>query len=217
MISEPEFVYEGLDGPVSFALAALPGLIIGYSVGPLMLLVGWRQVTGVAACYALIDDLDPLQQRRLYAPAGLAMRVGLVFIAILNLTLASTLLTDPTVSELVVSVAMGVVTLSVGIAALVGPVLGIHGRLLDAKRQLLEENAAAVARTRDKVYDALDRDARDEVESLDKGLTSLLRLRDELDRIKTWPWSPGAVRSYASAVFLPLVVWAVQQALTGGF
>lgn len=214
VVIEPAFAYEGLEHPVSTAIAAVI-LGLSYAFGPVLLVYAIRAIRTVTDTYALVDRVDLQRQGALYAPAGFAMRCGMMLLVVVMLSVASNIASDPAASEEVVTGVMVALLIPLGLAALFVPVRGIHRRLAAEKQHLLEENAAAVDRARTDLYEALARREHDEVQSIDRGLTSLFRLRDELEEIATWPWSRGSFRNYVSAVLLPLVVWVAQQLLTG--
>lgn len=44
-------------------------------------------------------------------------------------------------------------------------------------------------------------------------LDSLLLERDTLAKIPTWPWKPGTVAGFSSALLVPVIIWFCQQIL----
>ena len=46
-----------------------------------------------------------------------------------------------------------------------------------------------------------------------KALSSLEIERAVLERVPTWPWERGTLRSLVAAILIPLLVWAIQAVL----
>lgn len=215
--TDPAIVYEGLSHPIAIVLLA-PIMIFAYSVSTALVYFTVRLLRSVTYAYSLVDDVNVVHQRPLYAFSNLTMQSGFMWLFVANLTMASILFVEEEAGGLRIVdysfVAVGVV---IAFAAFILPLRGIHRRLGEAKNDLIEENAAAVERTRLKLYAALDREDHPEVESFDRGLSSLFRLKEELHDIQTWPWRPGTLRTFMTAVVLPLLIWVAQQFLTDYF
>jgi hypothetical protein len=52
---------------------------------------------------------------------------------------------------------------------------------------------------------------------MEKSLASLYRMREQIEKVPTWPWTPGTFRNFLSAVFLPMGLWFFQRYLSGMF
>jgi hypothetical protein len=214
VVSDPAIVYEGLNHPIAFALVP-PIMIFAYTVATLTVAYTIGLLRAVTQAFRVVTTVDVIHPRPLFALTNITVQSGLLWILVVNLSVASLVFIENSGgSTRLVDLSFSTVGLVIAIASFLLPLRGIHRRLDEAKAALIEENAAAVNRTRIKLYAALDRDDHTEVDSIDKGLTSLLRLRDELRGIKTWPWKPGTLRTFASAVVLPILVWSTQQMLT---
>ena len=44
-------------------------------------------------------------------------------------------------------------------------------------------------------------------------LLSLKEEKELTEAIPTWPWRPATFRSFVSAIFLPIVIWLIQELL----
>ncbi len=101
----------------------------------------------------------------------------------------------------------------VAATAFVLPLLGLHRRMVEAKKPL----EAAVSQRMEAAITELHRrvDAGDleGMTELHRTMASLEIERDVLARIPTWPWQPGTLRGVASAVTLPVLVWLIEQIL----
>lgn len=214
MASDPaSFGYPGLAHPASWVL--MGGLaVLSYGTLPVFIYSTIRLLALVVRAFGRIEEVDVIDQRPLYALSAVTMRVGLLLVLFANLTVFTNLVVDSgSTSDVSVNLSSAAVGFVVALLAFVLPLAGIHRRLVEARSGLIQENAAAVERTRVRLYAALDRADHDQVENFDRGLTSLFRLREDLLRIPTWPWRPGTFRTFLTAVVVPLLLWITQQLL----
>jgi hypothetical protein len=102
---------------------------------------------------------------------------------------------------------------AVAVAVFVIPMIGLHRRLEVEKAHLL---AAADDRLR-RLLPELDAmvDAReiDRADGMGKLLAAQQSQRDLLARLPTWPWSPGTLRGFLSALLLPVALFLIQRYL----
>jgi hypothetical protein len=49
-----------------------------------------------------------------------------------------------------------------------------------------------------------------QVDHLEKALSGLLRMREVVSKLSTWPWQPETLRGLVAAVALPIAVWLIQ-------
>jgi hypothetical protein len=45
------------------------------------------------------------------------------------------------------------------------------------------------------------------------GISALMDFRSEIKKIPTWPWDTGTLRTFLTALAVPMIVWVVQQVL----
>jgi hypothetical protein len=93
------------------------------------------------------------------------------------------------------------------------PLLGIHGRLVQEKQRLLRENSQLLETTIAEQYrrvQASELHSIDELHVTKANLEILEIGRSMLIRIPTWPWQPGTLRGFVTALLLPLVVFVLQ-------
>jgi hypothetical protein len=48
---------------------------------------------------------------------------------------------------------------------------------------------------------------------LDKALSGLLRMRDVINKLSTWPWQPETLWGMVGAILLPIALWLIQRLL----
>ena len=98
--------------------------------------------------------------------------------------------------------------------AFVLPLTGAHARLVDQKELLRDEAERRLEATLGELN--RDVDARDltRADGLNKTLASLVVQRDILAKLPTWPWSTATLRTFVSALLLPMALFLLQQALS---
>ncbi|HJW21926.1 MAG TPA: hypothetical protein VJ506_05815, partial [Candidatus Limnocylindrales bacterium] len=159
--------------------------------------------------------IDVFQLEPLYAFSSLTAWTGLVILALLfgligalSLTIGRFLLQSST------DIAMTAVLFAVAIACFVVPLLGLHGRIVDEKR---ERQATANAVLAGVVAEAAERSRAGDFDGLarlkDAALTAESAV-SSIQRIPTWPWRRETLRGFSSAVILPIVLWLLFQGLT---
>lgn len=210
-----------LSGNPSYVGAPLPMLVLNFALQVIYVSVMFqlvyrlgRQMGLVRRTLATSVVIDTFRPGPLNAFAMLTSRPG----AILTLLTASSLLLVPAPSDTagaLLSWAPYVVAPPIIAAiAFVVPLTGAHAALVGQKEQLQDE---AEARIQGILADInRDVDARDlgRADELNKTLSSLLIQRDILAKLPTWPWSIGTLRSFVSAILLPMTLFLLQQALS---
>ena len=73
-------------------------------------------------------------------------------------------------------------------------------------------NGRQIEELQDRLYGLLANESYDKLGGVEQGINTLFTMRERLEKVPTWPWRPGTPRNFASAVLLPLLIWAVQQA-----
>lgn len=106
-------------------------------------------------------------------------------------------------------------SLMIGLAllAFVWPLRGAHQLLVDSKNQALNANARNYRTAAEELHRSVSSRSLDEIDVWNKALAALDMERNRLDRLATWPWSPGAFRSVVIALLLPIIIWIIQYAL----
>lgn len=207
-LSSPDFIYETMEHPLSWVLGGVV-VVASYSFSPILAYFLVRHLVLVRRAFQQVE-VNVLHQQPLYGLSRLPFATGLAFLAIVNLSLIDVALRETAGSEEVVNFVVVSAMAVLGIAAFLVPLQGIHQRLKRAKEGLLDDNGRHVEIAQRRLYVAVEQGDTDGVAAADTAISSLYRVRDEIARVRTWPWSPGTVRSFLSAVFVPMVVWGLQ-------
>jgi hypothetical protein len=158
--------------------------------------------------------VDVFRPGPLHAIAALTARPG----AILTLLLATTVVVVPiTTDPVAFLVAWGPALLLppiIAIGAFVAPLTGAHARLEAQKDQLQDATEQRIRGLLDDLNGDVDSRDLARMDAYNKALASLLVERDILTKLPTWPWSLGTLRSFLSAILLPLTLFVLQQVLS---
>jgi hypothetical protein len=103
--------------------------------------------------------------------------------------------------------------IGLGLLAFIWPLWGAHRLLEDAKDVAIEGNARGYKVAVEELHCTVLEKRLPEIGIWQKALAGLDLERRQLDRLPTWPWSPGAFRNVLVALVLPVVVWIVQYGL----
>jgi hypothetical protein len=99
------------------------------------------------------------------------------------------------------------------VAAFLLPLLGMHQRLVREKAKFEAEVNEGV----ELAYRELQKQVRSRsfgnVDELEKSLSALLRMREVVAKLSTWPWQPETLRGLLAAVGLPVAIWLIQYGL----
>jgi hypothetical protein len=110
-------------------------------------------------------------------------------------------------------VAEELLIMGLAIAIFVLPLRVMHGRLQREKVSLHDEVQDRLKLTIARIHAAVDANDLSEADQLNKMLSSVLAERDVIGKLPTWPWSTATFRSVASAVVLPIVIFAITRLL----
>ncbi|MBN1402605.1 MAG: hypothetical protein JXA74_17320 [Anaerolineae bacterium] len=162
-----------------------------------------RQLQLVGRLHAQASSLDLLNPKPIYAFSALTVRAGLALIAFAWFMAFQ----DPTPGLNVVSVTGLVVLVGLGAASFVLPLVGLHQRLIDEKDRLISSVTSRLAAAFGLVHEQVDRRELGSAMEINQLLAALKLERDTLLALPTWPWRPGTLRGFASAVVLPVLIW----------
>jgi hypothetical protein len=204
---------EGVSSLQSGELIAtfIVGLITTITIASFLILAyhTFRQLRNVSRIHASAPSVSLFQTAPLYAFSQLTSRTGiglLVFASYSNLA-------DPPSATQPVSIILTGAMLTVAAAAFILPLLGMHNRLVLEKLRLVSE----VNRGVEAVYQELQQQVESrnfaDADNLNKTFNSLLSLRDTVNRLSTWPWQAETLRTFVSALLLPVLIWIITRIL----
>ncbi len=196
--------------PIAFAVrAAYESLFTAV----LLMLVAQaiRQLRLVRAILDHIRQVDLFHPRPLYAFSRLTGGIGASLIAVV--VLGTILAPSPTQSANLFYAAWYVGFVAFAIIIFVVPLLGLHGRLVDEKERLQADSDDRLQLVLAELNHDAGRLELGRADGLNKTLASLLQQREILAKLPTWPWSTTTLRTFVSAILLPLALFLVQRVL----
>jgi hypothetical protein len=99
------------------------------------------------------------------------------------------------------------------VVVFVVPVMGMRDRLNDEKKRVLDETSDLLQLTSDKLEAKIRSDDYSDLQGMETAVRALIRKREMLGKISTWPWNAGTVRGFASTLLLPILLWLVTRLL----
>jgi hypothetical protein len=191
--------------------ALLVGWIIVLSFGAtaIVLYHTWHQLRAVRAIHAAAAEIDPFRQGSLFAFSVLTAQTGLSYLLILYYS--ATINGEFTAAT--PALFLYGVYLVPTLACFVLPLIGMHGRLTEAKAELLAESDARIKAAKDELYRRVDTSEFTGAGHVKDALEGLTVIRDQVVRLPTWPWSPQLLGGYVTALLLPIIIWFITRAL----
>jgi hypothetical protein len=192
-----------------------PGILVGstiLAVFSICVLAGlfvfayrtFRQLRTVSKIHASVPTINLFHAPSVYAFSQLTARTGMGLMLFAYFDFVQ----NPPDSSQPLDLIMGAV-LVLAVAAFVIPLLGMHQRLMQEKEKVEADINRGVETVHRKVQERVESADFASLEDLDKTLSILLRLREVVAKIPTWPWQAETLRSFISALLLPIVIWVV--------
>lgn len=168
-----------------------------------------RQLLMVRALHERATKIDLLNLAPAHAFSGLTARAGIG----LSLVVVVGMVVDPMASTAPVNLLLSLVVGLVAVGVFVIPVVGMQDRLEEEKRRELEKVNQSLRAMRARLHAHVQQEEYGQMTQFEAALAALLRERDALGRISTWPWNPRTIRGFASALLLPIVLWLATRVL----
>ncbi len=215
--TDPNTLYVGMRSPISYALT-VPLAILSYVFAPVLIYQGVRVLNSVRRAFNLLGEVNLFELQPLYAFTGVTTVLGIFWLLIMNMNiLGNFILSTSTESGVILSILLLTPLIPLAIFSFLYPTWGIHRRIQNKKETALRENGRQIEKTHRTLYQHLSKNDHKKSGDLEKSLNSLYKMREQIERIPTWPWNPGTFRNFLSAVFLPLGLWLLQQFLVRMF
>lgn len=212
--TDPATLYTGMKSPISYILT-VPLAMLSYAFAPLLIYQGIRVLNSVRSAFHLLGEVNLFELQPLYAFTGVTTISGFFWLLIMNMNiLGNYILASGTESSIILTVLFVSPLIPLAILSFLYPTWGIHRRIQNKKETALRENGRQIERVHQTLYQHLRKNDHKKSGDLEKSLNSLYRMREQIEKIPTWPWNPGAFRNFLSAVFLPLGLWALQRLLS---
>lgn len=168
-----------------------------------------RQLRLVRRLHARATHINLLKLEPAHAFSALTSRAGIGIILVLVFSIP--LDTTPLSSTLDISLA--VMTLLLAVAVFVLPIIGIRNHLEEEKQRVLNEINDLLQTTSDRMHNQVRGDNYHAIGDAKDALEALIRERELMEKISTWPWNPSTLHVFASALLLPVILQLVTRLL----
>ncbi|HSS95386.1 MAG TPA: hypothetical protein VLK33_00070 [Terriglobales bacterium] len=208
------FISPGLFGLIQeitpgFIFVQTLGWVFGLLAATILVYRLVHQMRKVSEIYKLVKKVDLYNLGPIYTLSSFMGKASLILLFILY----SNLVTDP--SNLQISgFLQGSLAISVvALAGFVLPLTGINRRLVDAKTELLRESGSQVRAAFDRLNKEQSSKNLANIGNTRQLVDAVIRKREYIQSIPTWPWQSGTFRNLVLGVLLPIIIWSIQQVL----
>jgi hypothetical protein len=195
--------------PIVLSIVGFGGVLFGYISFALLFYHTIRQLRLVSLIHSQATSVNLFQPQPLYAFSNLTLRtaVALVLLSYYIVAVSSRVSMGPA------TVGLLGINLSLSVALFTLPLYGMHTRLREEKNRMMSAVSGRIDGVFGSLHRALEDPVAGQIDTLNKGLTSLMVERDLIVKSPTWPWTPGTVRAFASSALLPIALWLITRAL----
>lgn len=188
-------------------------IIVAYFSSTMILLFirSVRQLRIVGKLHQRAANIDLLDLEPAHAFSVLTARTGIgIFLIILIGTLSnpSAILGAPP-WNIYGLIFIGLLSVTI----FVFPIMGMRERLKSVKRKAMKDLNELLRATDERLHNQVKIGDFEDIGGMDTALSALIREREMLEKISTWPWNPGTVRGFASTLLLPIFLWLITRLL----
>lgn len=176
-----------------------------------------RQLVWVQRIYQKPIEINVFHLEPLYSFSSLTARTSIVWILLLGVSYIVNVLLDPGDPSTELIPFFLVLNPTLALICFLLPLWGIHTRISEEKQNLEYENNHRIAAGLAELHRKMDQTEYEEMGGFRNGVSGLLAFREEINKISTWPWEPSTLRGVLSAIFLPILLWLLQQILARTF
>ncbi len=174
--------------------------------------ITFRCLFMIPSIYSRVKRINLFNLHPIYSLAAFTSRVGMIFVTFVLINVVTAPLTgDPTTTGW--NAMYIILQSSIAILAFVLPLWGIHVRLVNEKAKVTEGNNKRLEDAFWSLQRSYDAGKLEEIPQLKTSFSAFMDFRGEIKRVPTWPWDTGTLRSFITALFVPLTVWTLQQIL----
>ncbi len=204
---------EGVVGLSAAGLALrLPYEIVTTAIGFVALYRTMRQLRLVHRIHAMTREVDLYQPAPLYAFSSFTAQAGMgLFLLLVPLALLVPSGSGPAAYAVAAVWFASLAVISV--ATFVLPLQGMHAQIAARKGQLEAAVGHRLTATIEAIHRAVDQGDLTVADGLNKQLASLVAERELVEKLPTWPWRPGTIGAFVTAILLPVGLWLVTRLL----
>jgi len=168
-----------------------------------------HQMRRVNEIYALVANIDLYNLGPIYSLSSFMAKASFMLLILVY----SGLLSDPSNLEITEFVQGSLLLSIVALAGFVLPLLGINRRLVAVKAQKMQESGREVRAAFERLSGEQGNKKLERVGNTRQLIDAVIRKREYIQSISTWPWQSATLRNLLAGVFLPVMIWIIQQGL----
>lgn len=169
-----------------------------------------RQLSIVTRIHNTATRVNLFHREPIYAFSRLTARTGIGWI--LGLTMGLVPRIGPFLSSERLAL-LWVPLLPLAALVFILPLVSVHALIVREKGRLQAEINQRLERLISRLHKQMDNDDFANIDELKTWLDSLLVEQEAVARIPTWPWKPGTLAGFTSALLVPVAIWFFQQLL----
>ena len=106
------------------------------------------------------------------------------------------------------------IDMTLAVLVFILPLGRIHRRLVEEKERINAENDQRLEQAFRTLHRRSDEGDWKDMGDFRHSIASLMDFRHEIKSISTWPWESATLRSFLTALLLPVALWLIQQGLS---
>jgi hypothetical protein len=207
----------GQDSPSAFSvpLGIFSAITTNYLIG-VFVYHSIRQLRIVRNIHENLTHINLFQLDPLYAFSVLTARTGIGYVLAMTLgatPLGLTITPQGVVTFYPAFYIINLLFIPLAVALFILPLLSIHKRLVQEKRNRLAEANGHLEQIVAELHRRVGAKQLDNMDQLHEAMSSLIMELEYLAKTRTWPWQAGTLTGFLSAISLPIIVFLIQQLL----
>jgi hypothetical protein len=207
--ASPALFGQSVEITLSYLVAQTLNWYFGVLAAVLLVYRLIHQMRRVNEIYALVATIDLYNLGPIYSLSSFMAKASFMLLVLVY----SGLLSDPSNFEIDEFVQGSLVIAIVALAGFVLPLLGINRRLVAAKAEKLQESGREVRAAFERISREQGKKKLDKIGNTRQLVDAVIRKREYIQSISTWPWQSATLRNLLAGVFLPVMIWLIQQGL----
>jgi hypothetical protein len=195
-------------GPISVVLG-VPTAALVFTGTWALLYHSLQQLRIIGGLHRYIESIDVLHLERLHAFSSVTAWTA---VALLVLGYGGVLAIPDSVANPQV-LAWSALTTVAAVGCFFVPLYRVHGLIAAEKSRRLENVNGLLGRALDGLHRRVEQGDLSDTGAVNDQISSLLAEREVLIRVSTWPWSPGTLRGFSTAIVLPVALWLIYRVL----
>lgn len=189
---------------VAFGMAAFVGATFSAVIARSL-----RQLRMVHELHARATGINLLALEPAHAFSALTARTGIGLLIVVPI---GYLYFPVAASSALILFAYGVIA-ALALVIFVAPVIGMRGRIAQVRRRALQQTADLLESTNGLLHRSIGQGEFGQMSEMESAIGALIREREMLAKIPTWPWDPATLRGFGSTLLLPIFLWLVTRLL----